>query len=427
MFKKLIYNIGQQLRNPSLQKHYQFLKETEKWSLEELEAYQLRQLQDMVSFAYQYSAYYKRKLDAVNVNPSDIKSLKDITKLPVLTKQDVIEYNAEIHTHFNFKKQFKANTSGSSGNALHYLREEEADSFNRAVIQRGYSWFGVHPSDRNGYFWGFNFSTLQKIKTQILDALQNRFRLFSYSDKQRSSFIKKLQKATYIHGYSSMIYETAKHINTNHLPKPKHLKLVKGTSEKIFDHYQDEVIKAFGTKVISEYGAAETGIIAFECPEGNMHITMEGVIVEEMDNEIVVTNLKLKSFPFIRYKLGDYIALDALGTKCKCGLQHPIIKEVTGRVGATVYGNTQQYPSLYFYYIFKNIAKKHQLSLNYQVIQKEKGKLDFLIEEKLSAPEMQLLKNEIHTYFKNDVEYKIIQNVKNKDFTQKKKSFISLY
>lgn len=62
--------------------------------------------------------------------------------------------------------------------------------------------------------------------------------------------------------------------------------------------------KAFGAKIISEYGAAESGLIAYECPEcGNMHINMENVIVEESEGEIVVTNLLSRSFPIIRYKL----------------------------------------------------------------------------------------------------------------------------
>ena len=64
-----------------------------------------------------------------------------------------------------------------------------------------------------------------------------------------------------------------------------------------------------------------------------MHISMEGVLVEEVDKEIIVTNLQLKSFPFIRYKLGDYITLDDNKMNCSCGLKHRIITEVTGRIG----------------------------------------------------------------------------------------------
>jgi phenylacetate-CoA ligase len=306
-----------------------------------------------------------------------------------------------------------------------YKREEEADSFNRASIFRGYSWHHVQPWERNGYFWGFDFSPLKRFKVRILDVLQNRFRVFDYKEKAFNGFVKKLQKAKYIHGYSSMIYQSAKLINDKKLPKPKHIKMVKGTSEKIYDSYKAEIQTAFGVPIISEYGAAETGIIAFECEHGQMHLNMEGVLVEEINNEIVVTNLQMKAFPIIRYQLGDYIQLATDNQICKCGRAHKILEEVTGRIGENVYGKQEVFPSLYFYYIFKNLGKKHNLKLTYQIIQKEKGILIFNIEENITDKQQQLLKQEIHNYFNDDITYNIHQNVKKKVVKGKTKSFIS--
>ena len=114
--------------------------------------------------------------------------------------------------------------------------------------------------------------------------------MFSYSENEIRKFTSKLKEATFISGYSSMIYEVAKLANKMGLSGSFNLKMVKGTSEKIYDSYQEEVQKAFGQKMISEYGATEAGIIAFECPEGYMHINMENVILEEVDGEAVVTN-----------------------------------------------------------------------------------------------------------------------------------------
>ena len=425
MLSKLVFKIGQQLRNPSLQNLFFFLKTSEKWTLKELESYQSSKLIELVTTAYEKSSYYKSKFDLLGLKPSDIKSIDDIAKLPIINKKELLHYNAEIHASSMFDKVFEANTSGTSGESLKFKREEFADSFNRASIYRGYSWYNVKPWERNGYFWGFNFDNFSKLKTKILDRLQNRFRLFSYKKEDVELFIDKLKNATYLHGYSSMIYETAKLINNKKLKKPLNLKMVKGTSEKIYEAYQVEVKKAFGVKMISEYGAAETGIIAFECPKGNMHINMEGVIVEEIDNEIVVTNLQMHSFPIIRYRLGDYIKLAAKDKKCACGMQHQIIEEVTGRTGKLVYGIQQTYPSLYFYYIFKNLATKHSLFLTYQVIQNTKGSLLFLIEQSLNKTEIYLLENEITNYFKNDINFEIqhSQTIVGKD--KKLKSFIS--
>lgn len=222
-----------------------------------------------------------------------------------------------------------------------------------------------------------------------------------------------------------MLFQTAKLINERGLPKPQKIKMIKGTSEKIFDSYQEEVQKAFGLKIISEYGATESGIIAFECPEGNMHINMEGVLVEEVNDEILVTNLQMKSFPIIRYQLGDYIQLASKDEVCRCGKNHSILKEVTGRVGANVYGFKEIYPSLYFYYIFKNLVKNKDLKLNYQIIQNQKGFLEFNIEQAINNQEISLLKEEIKKYFKEDMTVEIKQNIVLKSTKGKFKSFIS--
>jgi phenylacetate-CoA ligase len=221
-----------------------------------------------------------------------------------------------------------------------------------------------------------------------------------------------------------MIYEIAKKVNRNKNKHQFHLKMIKGTSEKIFDTYQDEVQAAFGKKMISEYGSAEAGIIAFECPKGNMHINMETVIVEEIDNEIVITNLYSMSFPIIRYKLGDYVVLDH-ATTCGCGMKHPIIKEVTGRVGRVIYGIKDTYPSLTLYYVFKNLAIEHHLVLNYQVVQEEKGTLNVYIENELSLEKRQLLTKEFIKYFDSDVNLSIFDKANLISTTKKKKDFIS--
>lgn len=420
---KLIYKIGASFRSPSIDYCYRFLKKTESWSYDELQDYQLEKLIDLINHAYLNSSYYRGLFDKNNLNPMDIKSLNDLYKIPITSKEQLILNTNEIEIVDSSKKYFLASTSGSTGESLQFKRNEFADSFTRAAIMRGYSWYNVYPWERNGYFWGFNFTFSAKLKTTFLDIIQNRFRLFDYQNKSIKSFIKKLKKASYIHGYSSMIYETAKIVNQQYLPKPQNLKMIKGTSEKIYDSYQEEVKKAYGLNIISEYGAAETGIIAFECPEGNMHINMEGVIVEEIDNEIIVTNLQMHSFPIIRYRLGDYIKLS--DKKCFCGMHHKIIEEVTGRIGDLVYGKEQQYPSLYFYYIFKNLAKNQSLFLTYQVVQKAKGELIFLIEQELSFEEKENLEKEIKVYFKNDIHFIINENQVIKSTDKKLKSFIS--
>lgn len=99
---------------------------------------------------------------------------------------------------------------------------------------------------------------------------------------------------------------------------------------------------------------------------------MENVYVEVIDGEIVVTNLLSRSFPIIRYKLGDAVVLASPDYKCPCGRNHPVVLDVCGRIGKNILGKTSKYPSLTFYYVFKNIAIQDGITLNYQARQDRK-------------------------------------------------------
>lgn len=425
MLRKPIYQIGILIVNDRIIDNYNFLIKSQYWSIGEILDYQYKKLKELLNHAYKSSKYYRDKYTINNFHPNQINSLNDLQKIPSITKQEVLENVNTIQIKDFPEKLFYSETSGSTGKPLVFYRNKDWDAWHRASVYRGHSWYNVKPWERNGYFWGYNFSFKKRLKIRFLDYLQNQFRLFSYKESDIDKFIRKLKNATYLEGYSSMIYEVAKKVNEESWMTPSfNLKMIKGTSERIFDKYQDEVKKAFGRKIISEYGATEAGIIAFECPQGNMHINMETVIVEEEDNEIIVTNLVSKSFPVIRYKLGDYIEIDR-NTKCKCGMRHFIIKEVIGRVGQVISGHFHQYPSLTLYYVFKNLAIEHNILLNYQAIQHKKGSLEINIEQKLNKKEKDLLIKEFLKYFKEDLVLKIIDKVSLKSTDKKKKDFVS--
>lgn len=425
MFYEQIYKIGMKKRNPSLMDYYKFLKQSERWSLAELQDYQLKKCKEFLQFAYIHSDFYRQEFDRVGFRPDLMTSLVDMKRIPVIDKNVLLNENEHIHTDYKFRKLFFSETSGTSGQVLKFYRNEEWDSHNRAAMFRGYSWYGVSPWEKNGYFWGYNIDKSKRLKTKLLDLLQHRFRLFSYEDEEIRRFTEKLKNASYLNGYSSMIYEVAKMVNTLGFGGQFHLKMIKGTSEKIYDRYQEEVQQAFGSKIISEYGAAESGLIAFECPEcGNMHINMENVIVEECEGEIIVTNLLSRSFPIIRYKLGDSIKLAPPNFQCPCGRKHPVLTDVLGRVGKKIIGKEKVYPSLTFYYVFKNLALESGVNVNYQALQKEKGKICLKIEQSsLEHPE--LLSKELEKYFKDDIDFEILygQTLHSKD--KKMKDFIT--
>jgi len=404
--RKPLYYLGIWLRNPSLPKHLAFLLKSDQWSKDDLLHYQVQLCKEFLEFVYNYSPYYKTIFDDYDFKPAEFKDLQELKQLPTFTKTTLIRYNKLIHSNYPFKRLFPALTSGTTGESLSFFKNEEWDSMNRAAMFRGYSWYGVHPSEKNGYLWGYNLNPKQATKIKWLDRLQNRFRIFSYSNEQIEKFAHNLKGAKYLHGYSSMIYEVAKLVNKSGLKIKHDLKMIKGTSEKVFDSYQEEVKKAFGLKIISEYGSAESGLIAFECPEGNMHIAMEHIIVEEEDGEILVTNLLSRSFPIIRYRLGDIVELADKDFKCKCGRAHPVILNIIGRVGIKILGKTQEFPGRMIYNVIKNLATDHGITLNYQARQDIRGVIDLYIEQNEEDSQL-ILEKELKKYFKDDIDFNI--------------------
>lgn len=61
----------------------------ERMSRDELEALQLRRLQETVRRAYERVPLYTEKFDAAGVHPDDIRELDDLAKLPFTTKDDL--------------------------------------------------------------------------------------------------------------------------------------------------------------------------------------------------------------------------------------------------------------------------------------------------------------------------------------------------
>jgi len=421
-FHKWIYNLGEKYRNPKMQNHIKALMQSDFMRYEELQNLQQERLQTLLSHAKQHSPYYAEVL--ANIEIENFR-LKDITNLPVLDKQTLRSKLKEIENNPFNEKAFASSTSGSTGESMKFIRNLDWDGASRAVQIRGFSWYGIKPWMKNLYFWGFNASWKKLMIIRLFDFLVNRKRIFSYDDETMKQTEKFLHRAEYIEGYSSSIFTLAQHLKAKNISF-NNIKLVKGTSEKIFDYYHKTVKAVFGKKMVSEYGAAETGIIAFECPEGNMHITMENVIVEEVDNKILLTNLFSYSLPIIRYELGDYISLNT-NKECSCGRAHHIIDEVTGRIGENIQGYQKTYLSLTLYYVFKNISLEKKLELAYFACQQEKGKI--LIKILADSTDIvnveKYVKSELKKYFDNDLDVEIIFVEKLEMLGKKSQSFMS--
>jgi phenylacetate-CoA ligase len=101
-----------------------------------------------------------------------------------------------------------------------------------------------------------------------------------------------------------------------------------------------EIERAFGCRVVNEYGASECMSIAFGCDAGWLHVNADWVMLEPVDEDyrptpvgepsrtVLLTNLANRVQPIIRYDLGDSVIVKP--EPCTCGSPLPAI-QVEGR------------------------------------------------------------------------------------------------
>ncbi len=405
MFHKYLYLAGERFKNPHLQTHLDALMKSDKAPLEELEKIQLERLKKLLHHAKNNTNFYKERLKDIDI---DTMRLEDLKKIPILTKTELKAHADDLRNAPPGESLIKAETSGTTGDVFLFNKNIHWDASFRAAQYRGYSWYGVEPWDKSLYFWGFKKNFKDRLKIRVLDFLLNRYRFFDYTNEEFERAAERIRQSTYIAGYSSSIHMMAEYFKKKGYTFDN-IKMVKGTAEKVYDSYHKSVKEVFGHKITSEYGSAEAGVIAYECPEGNMHIVMENVIIEEIDNKIIVTNLWAYSLPFIRFELGDYVVLDN-ETQCACGRAHKIIKEVTGRIGRKVYGKEGVYSTININHTFKNLSFKHGIELAYSAKQYEKGKMVFDIIKDAQIDEdaaRSKLISSAHEYFGDDLDVEV--------------------
>ena len=104
------------------------------------------------------------------------------------------------------------------------------------------------------------------------------------------------------------------------------------TSENLYPEHRAVIEAAVHGKVYDRYGSRELGAVAGECSEQNgLHINAESFVVEYETKRLIITHLDKFGMPLIRYDTGD-LGEPGDDAVCACGLAHPKIGQIDGRV-----------------------------------------------------------------------------------------------
>ncbi|MGS2724294.1 phenylacetate--CoA ligase family protein [Porticoccus sp. GXU_MW_L64] len=307
---------------------------------------QEKMLSRIIKHAYQTVPYYNKLFKDNKLQPDDIKSLEDLPKIPVLTK-DIIKknFNELWSRDFHRKSLVDGHTSGTTGTPLEVLYDKRMMGMTYAAMDRQYRWAGVNFNrfgDRIATLRGNIIVPLSQKKPPYwrLNAVHNQLYLsnFHLSPETLPHYLKKLNrfKPKVIDGYPSSLYVLAKYMLNQNETLP--IDAILTSSETLYDFQRCAIEKAFSCKVFDYYGHAERVIFAGECEyHSGHHIFPEYGIAEIVDRDnfpvgpgeegmMIGTTLQNFGMPLIRYVTNDRTGIKV--EDCACGRSFPLMNEV---------------------------------------------------------------------------------------------------
>lgn len=321
----------------------------ERLSRKEIEEIQLSRLQETVNRVYEKVAPYREKMDELGVKPSDIKSLKDLSKLPFVTKQDLrdnypfglfaVPKTDLVRIHASSGTTGKPTVVGYTRNDLKTWTE---------CVSRIACMGGATDKDVAQICFGYGMFTgalglhygLENIGATIVPSSTGN------SEKQimyMKDFGATLLVAT--PSYALRLAEVALEMGVDP-KKDLNLKIGLVGSEMLTDAMRSEMHKYWGDQMLvtSNYGMSELmgPGVSGECEYmDGLHINEDYFIPEIINpetgevlpegekGELVVTCIKKEGLPLIRYRTKDITRLNY--APCKCGRTFCRMENLSGR------------------------------------------------------------------------------------------------
>lgn len=403
---KGIYYLAQRVRKEGTADKLGELNKMQWLSLSQIKQQQQERLDAIIQYAAENVPFYRKRFERVS-------TLEDFGKIPVLTREEVRSNIGSLLSEKCSKKSlFEYHSSGSTGEPLTLYFSPAAMGYFHAAQYRGFSWYGLEPADRSVKLWGFPLKFITRCKEGLSDIVMNRKRIsaFDMSEESMERYYGECKKfrPVFLYGYASALYRFGQYLKESNTDGCSlKLRAVISTSEVLYKHQRELLGEVFGCSVVNEYGAAEVGIIGFECPDGRIHITAENVYLEVLRQgkpvkegevgEVVVTGLRNLAMPLIRYRIGDLAVLSS--SSCPCGRGLQVLESLQGRDNDMI--KTPEGKAVHsevFAYINRDLIKNGFLVREFKIIQNAKNRLRVLVSRETEESALVALEKQIRKY-----------------------------
>jgi phenylacetate-CoA ligase len=341
--RNFTFPLHQHLTHRSTLRALKRLRQSQRWHPEQLQQWQEQRLKHMLTHAQHNVPYYRNLLESNGLNRGSAYQKAAWGRIPLLTKDIVRQHFKDLLAIDRPRLFITGQTSGSTGQPVTWRVDRDAESVQLAAHLRSREWWGLKPSDPNVMLWGRD--ALQDIRGKLRDLLVWNKRSLPAMELSRdlaASYYRKIRRyrPRYLRGYPSMLVRFADLCEARGLClRTLSLKAIITTAEVLTTAQRLRIQAAYGCPVANEYGCSEVQCIAFECPEGSMHIQADVLLVEFIRDgkavsgdefgEMVVTDLTNEVMPVIRYRTGDFGRPRA--GRCSCGRTLPLMELTLGR------------------------------------------------------------------------------------------------
>ena len=339
------------------------IPEIEKASTAEIKTFQEEKLKKTLQYLDENSPFYKRFFKESNIRISEIKTLEDIQKIPVTTKDHLQQFNDDFICVPKSEIIDYVTTSGTLGdpvtfaltdNDLERLAYNEAISFVCCGIGKEDTLQLMTTMDRRFMAGLAYFLGARKLGSGIIRVGSG------IPELQWDSILK--FKPTYLITVPSFLLKLIEYAQQHEIDlKNTGVKAAICIGEPIREQdfslniLAKKIKKDWDIELFSTYASTEMSTAFNECEIHNGgHHHPELIIAEILDDnnlpvsegevgELTITTLGVEAMPLLRFKTGDMV--QAYNEPCKCGRNTLRLGPVVGRKKQMIkYKGTTLYP-----------------------------------------------------------------------------------
>jgi phenylacetate-CoA ligase len=289
--------------------------ERERMSAGELAEYQNESLRDLVAHAFRHVPYYRRVFSEHGLRPSDVRTVGDLPRIPMLTREAVrAQWRELVSDNAPQGQTVRVFTSGTTGSGLPVVYDRNGFVKNLAIGERQKVWAGIFPRSWRISFFGSRivppgrlrppFWVYNVFERQILMSI---FHLSPACMPDYVSFLSS-HPGLALEGFPTVLSVVADFVNEMKATVP--MKAVFTSGEPLSVEARAKIETAFESKAYDSYGMTEWAGLIQECEEGGYHLAGDFGILEVLDDEgtpvppgregyLVWTGLVNRTMPFI--------------------------------------------------------------------------------------------------------------------------------